>query len=63
MRDGIAYIPCRIDGLSDIISKFSIKGCESLDGEFVDYLLSFVDYIPAEYPVVLEIHGPKFSER
>ena len=62
VRDGIAYIPCRIDGLSDIISKFSIEGYESLDGEFVDYLLNFVEGIPAEHPVVLEIHGPNFSD-
>ncbi len=62
MEDGIAYIPCRVDGIGDIISKFSIKGCESLDGEFVDYLLDFVDCIPEEYPVVLEIHGPKFTD-
>ena len=39
MEDGIAYIPCRVEGIGDIISKFSIKDCESLDGEFVDYLL------------------------
>ena len=62
MEDGIAYIPCRVDGIGDIISKFSIKGCESLDGEFVDYLLDFIDCIPEEYPVVLEISGPKFTE-
>ena len=62
MEDGIAYIPCRIDGISDIISKFSTKDCESLDGEFVDYLLDFIDCIPEEYPVVLEVHGPKFTD-
>ncbi len=62
MEDGIAYIPCRVDGIGDIISRFSIKGCESLDGEFVDYLLNFVDCVPEEYPVVLEIHGPKFTD-
>ena len=62
LRNGVAYIPCRIDGLSDIISKFSIEGGESLDGEFVDFLLDCIDCIPEEYPVVLEIHGPKFSE-
>ena len=62
MEDGIAYIPCRVDGIDDIISKFSIKDCESLDGEFVDYLLDFVDCIPEEYPVVLEIFGPKFTD-
>ena len=62
MEDGIAYVPCRVDGISDIISKFSTKDCESLDGEFVDYLLDFIDCIPEEYPVVLEVHGPKFTD-
>ena len=62
MEDGIAYVPCRVDGISDIISKYSTKDCESLDGEFVDYLLDFIDCIPEEYPVVLEVHGPKFTD-
>lgn len=62
MENGIAYIPCKVEGLSDIISKFSIKGCESLDADFVGYLLDFIDCVPKEYPVVLEIHGPAFSE-
>lgn len=62
LEDGVAYIPCRIDGLSDIVSKFSIEGAESLDGEFVDYVLDFVDIIPVEYPVILEIYGPNFPE-
>lgn len=62
MENGIAYIPCKVEGLGDIISKFSIKGCESLDADFVGYLLDFIDSVPKEYPVVLEIHGPAFSE-
>ena len=62
MEDGIAYIPCRVEGIGDIISKFSIKGCESLDGEFFEYILDFVDCVPEEYPVVLEIYGPKFTD-
>ena len=62
IKDGVAYIPCRIDGFSDIISKFSIEGDESLDAEFVEYLLDYADCIPDDYPVVLEIHGPEFPE-
>ena len=61
-RDGVAYLACKVNGLDDILSKFSIKGLESLDGEFKDELLNFVDCVPKEYPLVLEIHGPKFSE-
>jgi len=62
IRDGVAYLACKVNGLDDILSKFSIKGDESLDGEFRDELLNFVDCVPKEYPLVLEIHGPKFSE-
>lgn len=62
IRDGVAYLACKVNGLDDILSKFSIKGLESLDGEFKDELLNFVDCVPKEYPLVLEIHGPKFSE-
>ena len=62
IRNGTAYLSCKIEGLDDILSKFSVKGIESLNGEFKDELLSFVDCIPQEYPLVLEIHGPKFTD-
>ena len=62
IRDGTAYLSCKIEGLDDVLSKFSIKGLEALNGEFKDELLSFVDCIPQEYPLVLEIHGPRFTE-
>ena len=41
MEDGIAYIPCKVQGINDIISKFSTKGCESLDPEFLYYITIF----------------------
>ena len=62
IRNGTAYLSCKVGGLDDILSKFSTKGLESLDGEFKDELLSFADCIPQEYPLVLEILGPKFTE-
>jgi len=62
IRNGTAYLACKVNGLDDILSKFSIKGVESLDGEFRDELLNYADCIPQEYPLVLEIHGPEFSE-
>ena len=62
IRNGTAYLSCKVGGLDDILSKFSTKGLESLDGEFKDELLSFADCIPHEYPLVLEILGPKFTE-
>lgn len=63
IRDGIAYLACKVDGVDDILSKFSVKGLEAgLNSEFIDALLNFVDCIPQEYPLVLEIHGPRFTE-
>ena len=62
IRDGTAYLSCKIEGLDDVLSKFSVKGIQSLNGEFKDEFLSFVDCIPQEYPLVLEIHGPQFTE-
>ena len=62
IRDGIAYLPCKVSGVDDILSKFSTPGIESLDSEFTDALMKTVDCIPQEYPLVLEIHGPHFTE-
>ncbi|MCR5747910.1 MAG: hypothetical protein K6G03_09395 [Lachnospiraceae bacterium] len=61
MEDGIAYIPCKVDSINDIISKYSIKGCESLDTEFFIFITGFIEFIPPQYPIVLEISGAKFS--
>ena len=33
-----------------------------MNSEFIDALMNFVDCIPQEYPLVLEIHGPRFTE-
>ncbi len=62
MENGIAYIPCKVSGMEDIISKFSVKGCESLDSEFMSYIIDFIEFVPLEYPVTLEISGAQFSD-
>ena len=62
LEDGIAYIPCRVENMEDIISRYSVRGCESLNSEFADYIMSFVECIPIQYPIVLEIYGSKFTE-
>ncbi len=62
MENGVAYIPCKVKSIDEIISKYSVKGCESLDSEFLVYIVDFVEFIPPEYPVVLEITGPKFND-
>lgn len=62
LEDGIAYIPCHVESVEDIISRYSIRGCESLNAEFADYIMSFIECIPIKYPIVLEIYGPKFTD-
>ena len=62
LEDGIAYIPCRVENMEDIISRYSVRGCESLNSEFADYIMSFVECIPIQYPIVLEIYGSKFTD-
>ncbi len=61
IENGIAYIPCKVKSIDDVISKFSIKGCESLDAEFLAYIVDFAEFIPVENPVVLEISGAEFT--
>lgn len=62
LKDGVAYIPCYAGGIEDIISKFSTRRCVSLDSEFTDYVVSSLQCVPTKYPVVLEIHGPRFTD-
>lgn len=59
---GIATIPCKVSGLEDIISSYSVPGYESLNSEFVDYLSEVADLVPQQYPIVLSIVGKKFTE-
>ena len=60
---GIATIPCKVSGIEDIISSYSVPGYESLDSGFVEYLNSIIELIPEEYPIVLNIVGNKFTEK
>ena len=60
--NGIATLPCRVTGMEDMISQFSVPGYETLLPEFSDYIEASVEFIPPEYPIVLEISGCRFSE-
>lgn len=57
----MAVIPCRVEDYYDIINRYSVPGLESLNPEFCAYLDDTINYIPAEYPLVVEITGKKFS--
>lgn len=60
--NGIATLPCKVSGMDEIISHFSVPGYETLSPEFSDYIEASAAFIPAEYPIVLEISGCRFSE-
>ena len=60
---GIATIPCKVSGMDDIISGYSVEGYESLNSGFVEYINDIVDLVPAEYPVVISIVGHNFTAK
>lgn len=57
VRNGIATIPCRISDYSDVISTYSVRGCESLNPDFADYLKASAEVTPPECPIILNIIG------
>lgn len=57
-----AYISIKVDSINDIISKYSTKGDEILNYEFMRYLETNASYIPDKYNLVLEICNHKFSD-
>ena len=62
IRNGVAVIPCRVTEYSDVISRYSVKGCETLNPEFVDYIREVAELMPDEYPLVLNIVGDCLSQ-
>ena len=63
LENGEAYISIKVDSIDDIISKYSIKGDEILNYEFMRYLETNASYIPNKYKLVLEICNHKFNEK
>lgn len=62
IRNGIATIPCRISDYNDVISAYSVKGYETLNTEFAEYLRSAAEMASPEYPLVLDIVGDCLSK-
>lgn len=59
---GMAYISCNVDGYNDIISRYSVKGYEWLNHNFVRFVDENANFVPTEYPIILEICGHRFSK-
>ena len=62
VKNGIATIPCRVSGYSDVINPYSVKGCETLNTEFSGYLKETAEVMPSECPLVLNIIGDCLSQ-
>ena len=62
VRNGIATIPCRIFNYNDVISTYSVKGYETLNDDFFEYLTSTAEVTPPECPLVLDIIGNCLSQ-
>ena len=62
VRNGIATIPCRISDYSDVISTYSVKGYETLNQEFFEYLRTTAEVTPTACPLVLNIIGDCLSQ-
>ena len=61
IQNGVVTIPCRISDYNDVLSNYSIKGFETLNQEFVDFIKRTDEVIPPEYPVVLNIISDTLS--
>ena len=61
VRNGIATIPCQISEYGDVINPYSVKGCETLNSDFVDYVKEAAGLTPTECPLVLNIIGDCLS--
>ena len=62
ISNNTAIIPCRVTDYYDIIHPFSVEGYEAVNSEFIAYVTDTIRFIPAEYPVVLDITGCSFSD-
>ena len=60
---GLAYISCNVTGYYDIIDRLSVDGYEWINGHFARFVEQNANYIPTEYPIVLEICGHRFTKK
>ncbi len=59
----LAFITCNVKKFNDLIDPFSATGYEWPNNDFLHFIESNAEYIPIEYPIVLEINGKTFTEK
>ena len=62
LENDLAFISCNVKKFNDIIDPFSTKDYEWPTQDFLHFIESNAQYIPVEYPIVLEINGKTFTE-
>lgn len=62
IEKGHAYISAQVNGIEDIVSRFSTKDYEWINDEFAAYVEDSAYFIPVEEDIILEICGPEFSD-
>lgn len=63
IENDIAFITCNVKKFNDIIDPFSASEYEWPNKDFLYFVESNAQYIPVEYPIVLEINGKTFTEK
>lgn len=61
ISDNEAHILIKINDVDEIISKNSVKYNEMLELSFIELIDRKVNYMPLDYPMVLEIHNKILS--
>ena len=62
IRNGVVSIPCRISDYNEVISSYSVKGLETLNPDFVDYVKEVAEVTPDDLPIVLNVVGDKLTQ-
>lgn len=58
----LAVLTMNVSSAYDILHRFSVKGYETLNDEFVKFITDCAQYVPDDKPLVLNITGTHFTD-
>ena len=61
INDNEAYIEMKIDGFDDIKDDYCLTDGIVLKQDFIDAIVKRTNYIPLDYPLVLQIYNKTFT--